>query len=283
MSPPRLPRRPVLLGAASLAALPAMRRAEAVDPASAPRRVERWEDLRAALFDGRVTGRAAEGTLDLAAPRRAEDAAAVPVSVRLSPDLASRLRALWLVVDDNPAPLAVYVEPGSAAASGGGFRAFSTVLRVDAHTLVHAVAETADGMLLEAAAFVEASRGFSAPLNTDFHAARDGIGRMRLSMPEGPPSSGRAASVQISVNHPNTTGMQIDRRSRLPLPVSFLSQLAVRYGGAEVLRIEAETSVSEDPTFGFTLSGEAGGELRAEAEDSDGRRFREAWTLGATG
>ena len=274
-----MPRRPFLLGAASLAALPAMRRAEALDPASAPRRAERWEDLRAALFDGRVTERAADGALELAAPRRAVDAAAVPVSVALSPELASRLRALWLVVDDNPAPLAVHVEPGPA----GGLRGFSTVLRVDAHTLVHAVAETEDGRLLEAASFVEASRGFSAPLNTDFYAARDGMGRMRLSMPEGPPAAGRAVPVHLSVSHPNTTGMQIDRRSRTPLPVSFLNLLAVRYRGAEVLRIEAETSVAEDPAFGFTLSGEAGGELRVEAEDSDGRRFSHAWTLGATG
>jgi sulfur-oxidizing protein SoxY len=278
-----LPRRPVLLGAASLAALPAMRRAEAVDPASAPRRAERWEDLQAALFDGRVAERAPEGTLDLAAPRRAADAAAVPVSVALSPDLAPRLRALWLVVDENPAPLAVYAEPGPAAAAGGGLRGLSTVLRVDAHTLVHAVAETKDGRLLETACFVEASRGFSAPLNTDFYAARDGMGRMRLAMPEGPPSAERAAPVRVSVNHPNTTGMQVDRRSRAPLPVSFLNLLAVRYRGADVLRIEAETSVSEDPTFGFALSGEPGGELRVEAEDSDGRRFREAWTLGAAG
>jgi sulfur-oxidizing protein SoxY len=77
--------------------------------------------------------------------------------------------------------------------------------------------------------------------------------------------------------------MQLDHRSRTALPVSFLSRLGIRYRGAEVLRIEADTSVAEDPTFGFTLSGEPGGELRAEAEDSDGRRFRSAWTLGATG
>ena len=157
------------------------------------------------------------------------------------------------------------------------------MVRVDAHTLVHAVAETEDGRLFEASSFVEASRGFSAPLNTEFHEARDGLGRMRLAMPEGPPSAGGAAvPVHLSVSHPNTTGMQIDRRSRKPLPVSFLNLLAVRYRGTEVLRIEAETSVAEDPTFGFTLSGEAGGELSAEAEDSDGRRFRDAWTLGAT-
>ena len=106
---------------------------------------------------------------------------------------------------------------------------------------------------------------------------------MRLAMPEGTPAPGRAVPVHLSISHPNTTGMQIDQRSRTPLPVSFLNLLAVHYRGAEVLRIESETSVAEDPTFGFTLTGEAGWELRVEAEDSDGRRFRGAWTLGATG
>lgn len=257
-----------------------MRRAEAVDPASTPRRVERWDDLRAALFDGRATERAGAEVLDLAVRRRAVDPAAVPVSVSLAPDLASRLRALWLVVDDNPAPLAAHAEPGPAA---GGLVAFSTVVRVDANTLVHAVAETTDGALLEAAAFVEGSRGFSAPLNTDFYEARDGMGRMRLSLPEGPPAPGRTVPATLSVNHPNTTGMQIDQRSRQPLPVSFLATLAVRYRGADVLRIEAETSVAENPSFGFTITGEAGGELSVEAEDSDGRRFANSWTLGAAG
>ena len=200
-------------------------------------------------------------------------------SVSLSGSLASRLRALWLIVDDNPAPLAVHAEPGPA----GVLRSFSTVLRVDAHTLVHAVAETRDGRLLEAASFVEASRGFSAPLNVDFYTARDSMGRMRLGMPEGPPAPGRAVPVHLSVSHPNTTGMQIDGRSRTALPVSFLNRVEVHYRGAQVLRIEAETSVAEDPSFAFTLAGEPGGELRVSAEDSDGRRFRNTWTLGAAG
>ena len=106
---------------------------------------------------------------------------------------------------------------------------------------------------------------------------------MGLGMPEGPPVPGHAVPVRLSVNHSNTTGMQFDRRTRAALPVSFLSRLEVRYRDAEVLRIEADTSVAEDPTFGFTLSGEPGGELRVEAEDSDGRRFSAAWILGATG
>ena len=40
---------------------------------------------------------------------------------------------------------------------------------------------------------------------------------------------------------------------------------------------------SENPTFGFTLAGEPGGELRVEAVDNRDRRFEGRWTLGAAG
>lgn len=257
-----------------------MRGAQPRDAAAAgARRLERWEDLRAALFDGRVTARAADHALTMAVPRRAIEPGAVPVSVTASPELAARLRALWLVVDDNPAPLAVHAQPGPA----GSFHRFSTVLRMDAHTLVHAVAETDDGRLLESTSFVEAARGFSAPLNTEMEAARHEMGRMRLDMPEGPPMPERAVPVHLSISHPNTTGLQIDSASRKPLPACFLHRVEVRYRDAEVLRIEAETAVAENPAFAFCLVGEPGGELRVDAEDSDGRHFRGAWTIGATG
>ena len=117
--------------------------------------MERWEDLQAALFDGRITERAADSAVALALSRRATDAAAVPVSITISPELVPRLRALWLVVDENPAPLAIHAEPGPA----GALQSLSTVLRVDAHTPVHAVAETQEGRLLEAAETEAIARG----------------------------------------------------------------------------------------------------------------------------
>jgi hypothetical protein len=57
----------------------------------------------------------------------------------------------------------------------------------------------------------------------------------------------------------------------------------VLYRGAEVLRVECDISIAENPTFGFALAGEAGGELRVEAEDNRDRRFASAWTVGASG
>ncbi len=55
------------------------------------------------------------------------------------------------------------------------------------------------------------------------------------------------------------------------------------YRGAEVLRLEADISIAENPTFGFALAGEAGGELRVEAEDNRERRFATSWILGNSG
>ena len=277
----RLLRRPLLLGAASHLALPALRSVQPADAVQAPVPAgQRWDDLRSALFDGRATERLGDdGGLALGVPRRALDPAAVPVSITVSADLASHLRAVWLVVDANPAPLALYAEPGPS----GDFRSLSTVVRVEARGMVHVVAETGAGRLFEAAAFVEAVGGVSAPQGIDPSSERSTMGRMRLDLPDGPPAPGRAVPVQLTIDHPNTSGRQADRAGGRPPPASFLRRIAVRYRGADLLRIEADSSVAEDPTFGFSLPGEPGGALQVEAEDSDGRRFRGVWMVGAAG
>jgi sulfur-oxidizing protein SoxY len=144
---PRLARRPLLLGALAIGG---GARAQGIEPENAPRRAERWRDLKGAIFGDRATRPAGDG-IELVAPARALDAAAVPVSLSLAPALVGQVRAIWIVVDENPAPLAAVFRAGPA----GDLRALSLRLRVDAYTHLHAVAETRDGALLEAARFVK--------------------------------------------------------------------------------------------------------------------------------
>jgi sulfur-oxidizing protein SoxY len=203
----------------------------------------------------------------------------VPISLSLAPAMVEGVRAIWVVVDENPSPLAAVFRAGPA----GDLRALSMRLRVDAYTNLHAVAEIADGRLLETARFVKAAGGCSAPVGGDLQAARARMGRMRLTMPEGPPSAGRAVPVQVALSHPNTSGLQMDQLTRLSIPAEFVRRVRVTYGGDEVLSIESDISIAENPTFGFVLSGEPGGELRVEASDSRDRQFQAAWTIGATG
>ena len=272
-------RRSLLAGAFGAPLLaPSASRAQGIEPAEAPRRAERWRDLKAAVFDGRATEPAGEA-LTLVAPSRALDAAAVPLSLSLSPEAAPRVRAIHLVIDENPSPVAAVFRAGPA----GDLRALSARVRVDAYTFVHAVAETEDGRLLETAQFVKAAGGCSAPVGTDLRAARERMGRMRLMLPEGAPGPERAVPVQVAVSHPNTSGLQMDQLTRLSIPAEYVRAMRVLYRGAEVLGIECDISIAENPTFGFALAGEPGGELRVEAEDNRERRFASAWTLGSGG
>ena len=52
------------------------------------------------------------------------------------------------------------------------------------------------------------------------------------------------------------------------------------YAGAPVLAVESDISIAENPTFGFTLAGAPGGELRVEAMDNRDRRFEGAMDPG---
>lgn len=280
--PLALRRRSALLIAPLLAtpllAAPGLARAQGIEPAEAPRRAERWRDLKQAILGDRPT-LPAGAALELTAPARAQDAALVPIAIALSAETAPAVRAIYLVVDENPLPLAAVFRAGRP----GALRALTARIRVDAYTNLHAVAETADGRLLETARFVKAAGGCSAPIAGDLEAARQRMGRMRMTLPEGPPAPGRAVPVQVAVSHPNTSGLQIDQLTRLSIPADYVRALRITYAGAELLRIESEISIAENPTFGFTLDGEPGGELRVAALDNRDRRFEGHWTLGAAG
>ena len=270
-----LPRRPLLLAAI---AAPALARAQGIEPADTPRRAERWRDLRQAIFGDRSTEPAGTA-LDLSVPPRALDAALVPVGLALAADLAPRVVALYLVIDENPLPLAATFRAGQP----GALRALTTRVRVDAYTNLHAVAETEDGRLLETGRFVKAAGGCSAPMGGDLEAARQRMGRMRLSLPEGPPGPGRTVPVQVAVSHPNTSGLQMDQLTRLSIPAEFIRSLHVTQGEAAVLDVTADISIAENPTFGFTLAGAPGGLLRVVAVDNRDRRFEGQWPLDAAG
>src|ERR1700710_812446 len=96
-----------------------------------------WASLTAQLFGDRPI---ADGTAVLAvdAPYRAEDAAMVPISIRMlgSADSAPQIKTLTLVIDETPSPLAATFSLGP----NSGVRAISTRVRVDSYTNVHVVA-----------------------------------------------------------------------------------------------------------------------------------------------
>lgn len=231
-------------------------------------RVLRWQELRQALFDDRSVVAASEGEIVIDLPDRALDGGRVPIAIALRDP--SRVKSLYLIVDENPMPLAAKVDFGPAGDPGR----LALQVRVDRYTYVHVVTETDQGALHAATRFVKAAGGCSGPPATVDAAAETPIGHMSLTRGAGP-----APEIVLAVKHPNCTGMQLDPVTRGYAPPRFLRRLDVTHDGASVLRLETGISLAADPTISFRLARPPRGDLRVVARDSDETAFERAFDL----
>jgi sulfur-oxidizing protein SoxY len=235
-----------------------------------------WPGLVRDAFNGRaIEDGGSILTLDL--PYRAEDAAIVPLAVRttLPPGDPRRVKAITLVIDRNPAPVAATFTLGAHA----GTSSISTRVRVDSYTNVHAVAELSDGKLYAVAAFVKASGGCSAPAakNADEAQANEGRMKFRQFARAGDAPAGRMREAQIMIRHPNNSGLQMDQVTHLYVPAYFVRELRVWQGDDLVLSMDGGISISEDPTIRFNYVPNGAKAFRAEAKDTDGHVFTGSW------
>ncbi|MDR3535870.1 MAG: quinoprotein dehydrogenase-associated SoxYZ-like carrier [Acetobacteraceae bacterium] len=261
-----LPRRQALIAALALGA--SARRGAAQSPVSE----DPWPSLATQIFGGRAI-RDGSDLLALDAPDRAEDAALVPISVHsiLPATDPRRVRAITLVIDENPSPVAARIVLGPSWGPGS----LATRVRVDAYTNLHAVAETADGRLHAVQRFVKAAGGCSAPAAKQ-QADAIPLGTMRFR--EFPPVAGvDTREVQLMVWHPNHSGMQMDQITRLYVPAHFITAIRFWQGDELLLEIEAGISISENPTFRFDVRPNGALEFRAEVQDSEGGVFKQNW------
>jgi sulfur-oxidizing protein SoxY len=253
-------------------ALPGPARAE---PSEAER-MARWSDLRHAIFGDRVVEDAGD-LVTIDAPARAEDAAIVPVAIRVAETLAPEIRGLYLIIDDNPSPLAAHFLLGPLADA----REIATRVRIDDYTYLHAVAETVDSRLYMAARFIKAAGGCSAPASKDQALALERLGKMKLSLVERARQED-PINVKLLVSHPNSSGLQMDAVTRNYIPADFMQTLDVTYNGQPVFRLESDIAISEDPSFNFRLrlSGStSSGVIKAEVHDSSQRHFSQSWSI----
>ena len=254
-------------------ALPGPARAEPTEA----ERMQRWAALRHAIFGDRAVEDAAD-LVAIDAPIRAEDAAIVPVTIRIAETLAPEIRGLYLVIDNNPSPLAAHFLLGPIA----DVREIGTRVRIDDYTYLHAVAETTDGRLYAAARFIKAAGGCSAPAGKDQALALERLGKMKLNLDRSRPDEPIRAKLLIS--HPNSSGLQMDQLTRNYLPADFMQTLNVTYNGQQVFRLESDIAISEDPSFNFSFRPSdpaASGVIKAEILDSSQRHFSQSWPVPA--
>lgn len=235
-----------------------------------------WSWLRGELFGERAIEDGRDW-LRLEAPTRAHDAAVVPIDiVALAPQAPDRfIRSITLIIDENPAPVAATFRFGPASPSA----TISTRVRVNAYTDVRAVAETGDGRLLMVKRFVKASGGCSAPALKDQDTALAHLGEMRLRQFRR--DVGGPAEAQLSIRHPNYSGLQMNQLTRHYIPAEFVREIEVRQGEALVLAMEGGISLSENPTLRFRYRADGADTLRVRARDTEEREFTGSWPLAA--
>ncbi|WP_245419649.1 quinoprotein dehydrogenase-associated SoxYZ-like carrier [Phyllobacterium salinisoli] len=240
-----------------------------------------WSSLKSDVFGDRVI-EAANGVIRIEAPKRAEDAAIVPVDLHFNSEKAGRIKAVTLIVDENPSPVAAVFKFGPDA----GVTHLATRLRVNAYSYVRAIAETEDGKLHMVQAFVKASGGCSAPAMKNQDEAMASLGKMKLRVfpPKAPGAEAmnRATEMQLMIRHPNNSGLQMDQLTRYYIPAHFIQGLTISQGDRLIMTMEGGISISEDPNFRFEFHSNPGEDIKVEASDTEGMKFENQWPLASS-
>jgi sulfur-oxidizing protein SoxY len=244
-------------------------------PADDPARLERWNALKNAFFGKREV---MDGTavIKLDAPVRALDAALVPLTLNIVG--GKQVKGVYLVIDNNPSPLAGHITFGPKADSS----TLKMRVRVNEYTLIHAVAEGQDGALYGVSKFVKAAGGCSAPAGTDESEALRDVGRMKVKL-LGTFTPRKPMQAQLMVRHPNFNGMQMNQITRMYTPARFIKTLDVTYDGANVFHMDSDISMSTDPVVTFGFVPDEQGVLKVRVVDSEEKAFDASFDVPGAG
>ncbi len=230
-----------------------------------------WPTLKVAYFGDKVIQEDANDLLVIEAPKRAEDAAIVPITVKsLVPQSAEKyIKNIHIVIDNNPEPYSANFHLSPEL----GLIDISTRMRIDQYTFVRAIAEMNDGSLHMVSRFVKASGGCSAPAGKDAAAALARLGKMQIRMRT--PAVGEPVQAQVIISHPNYSGLQFDQASRRYIAAHYVKNINITYNDKPLISADTGISISEDPSIRFTFTPAEKGSLKAEATDSKNQVFSE--------
>ena len=235
-----------------------------------------WDKVHHGIFADRPFEADSADVIALDVPARAEDAAVVPLAVRITPPQSAQhfIKKVYLVIDNNPSPMgAVFT-----FTTDSGKADIETRVRIEGYTHVRAIAESSDGKLYMADHYVKAAGGCSAPAGKDAAEAMARLGKMRLRT-EGDLQVDQPNLAQLMISHPNNSGMVMDQLTRAYTPARFVRTVQVSYAGQPVMSAELDFTISENPNFRFYFVPHGAGDLKAVVVDSDNADFQTSVAL----
>ncbi|MFB0491795.1 sulfur-oxidizing protein SoxY [Methylobacterium sp. OAE515] len=230
-------------------------------------RAARWQEIAKSIFGDRQIA-PTDSLVKIEAPARALDAALVPITLTMPQ--AGQIKAVSLIIDDNPAPYAAKFEFGPAADPAE----LKLRVRVNNYTDMHAVVETQDGKLYEAKQFVKASGGCSAPMGMSDEEAMKGMGDMRMKFADTQP--GKPVEATLMVRHPNFSGMQMNQVTREYTPARYIDKLTVSAGDQKVFTMTGDISIASNPVINFAFKPD-GKPIQVAASDNQGGHWQHSF------
>ena len=230
-----------------------------------------WPALKQQTFGDRPI-KAEDGMVVLEAPETAEDAALVPLTVRVPPSVSQQLKSLTLIIDKNPSPVVAVLTFGPAAGKGGE-RSFSTRVRIDMFSHVRAILETEDGTLHMATKFVAAAGGCGAMQAKDPDSETVDLGKTIVKVFPPALEANPIWAAQVMIKHPNSNGMQLDINTANFIPARFVKDVVVKRDGELVFQMQSSFSISTNPNFRFTFGRGPNNSLDVAITDTDGAVF----------
>ena len=238
-----------------------------------------WDEIRAGVFADRTINPAGDAVV-LTAPFRPLDQRAVPIEVEAKFADGRTVRAVTIIVDQNPTPVAAQFDIGGKREH----LKLSTLLRLNAGTDVRAIVEASDGQLYMADRFVKFAGGqaaCSAPPSGSPEEIAATMGKMSLE-----PVGKQAAATQIEprarlkMMHPNHTGMVLDQLTLLYVPLRIVTDVEVRQGEERVFALKGSIAMSQNPVVEFDYRSNGAESLHIEARDSSGGAWARDFPIG---
>ncbi len=234
-----------------------------------------WNDIRGMLYEDQVI-KDGKGVISLTAPYRAEDAAIVPITIAAAkPQTKGEfIESITLVIDQNPSPVAAvfHLTPDS------GLATIDTRIRINAFTDIRAIAKMNDGRLFMATEFIKAAGGCSTPGLSEMDEAIARAGKMKMKFLASD-MEGAGGQAQLLIRHPNFSGLQMDQISGDFIPAHYVDSIEVTRGGAKILGVEGDISLSEDPSIRFYYGDDTSGDISAVVTDTHGKTFSKSWPV----
>jgi sulfur-oxidizing protein SoxY len=238
-----------------------------------------WDDVRANVFAGRSINDAGE-LVQLSAPLRPTDQRAVPVAVEAAFKDGRTIKAVTLVADANPTPVAAVFDMGEKR----DHLKLATSLRLNAATEVRAIVEASDGQLYMAQRFVKFAGGqgaCAAPANGSPELIAANMGKMTFTpVAKTAAQTEMAPEARLTISHPNHTGMVLDQITLLYVPLRIITGLEVRQGDERVFAMKGSIALSQDPTIDFDYRVNGAETMRVLVNDSDGASWQRSFPIG---